>query len=65
MDKQLTLEEALSRVAYDYKPKTRTASRYKLPTYIKGFSFDLEYQSLVTPREEMFDFHSYHIKDNG
>lgn len=65
MDRQLTLEEALSRIAESYTPKTRTAGRYRLSAHIKGFEFDMEYYGLITPREDLFDFHSYHTKDGG
>ncbi|MGC8516403.1 MAG: Ku protein [Candidatus Acidifodinimicrobium sp.] len=65
MDKQLTLEEALLRIVENYKPQQKKPFKYSVPTYIQGYQFRLDYEKLISPREDMFKFHTYHIKDSG
>lgn len=65
MDKQLTLEEALSRIVESYKPSQKKPFRYSIPAYIGSQQFKLDYERMITPREDMFKFHTYHTEDNG
>lgn len=63
--RQITLEEALYRIIDNYSSKKEVSRRSRLPVYIDKYQFDVEYENLINPHEEIFDFHTYHKEDGG